>query len=216
MTEVSPMINEEVRAQVADWRAAEEHFYGSALADTNLYMVSLRLVRAIVDSLDDIHDLETLVERYGQTDAEYVIPIAERLDIPQLVLLDYELALAAAFYLRSQEIVDAQAETEAKARIAQARAEGKAWVTLYESETKRNGFVFFDRLEMHLPDGRGLHVANEINWEKGRVYIVEPLMLDPETGRIRTDAEPPAPRQEFATREALMDEVEDLREEYSQ
>ena len=209
------MTEQDIHTQVTAWRRTEGRFYGSVLYDADLYMASLRLVREVVNSLADVEDLETLVDRFAQVDARYVIPIADGLDIPQLVLLDYDLVLGAAFYLRSQEIQEAVSWSKAEARIAAAREQGQAWVVLYDEEAQRNGYTFFRRLEMHLPDGVSLHTANELDWEKGRVFAIETLMLDPQTGRIRQGVKPPDPRQEFTTREAMLQAVAALRDKYS-
>jgi hypothetical protein len=68
---------------------------------------------------------------------------------------------------------------------------------------------------MHLPDGVGLYTAVELDWEKGRVYVVEPIMLDPATGEPLRGVTPPDPRREFATHEELVAEVARLRSKYS-
>ena len=75
-------------------------------------MGALRLIRAIVDSLIDINDLDSLVLHYNKIDFNYVTPIAKTLDLPQLAVLDYGLALSAAFYLRSQEILKCCTQVE--------------------------------------------------------------------------------------------------------
>ena len=197
------------------WRQEEEKFYHSVLSDTELYMGAIRLVRATVDSLDDVTDLDSLVSRYHHIDSSYVTPIAKALDLPQLVILNYDLALSAAFYLRSREILESQALTQTGALVAKAREEGEEWAVIYDQETERSGYTFFQRLEMHLPDGISLHIAGELDLEMGRIFSVEPMVLDLKTGRIKQDSAPPDPRQEFATREDLMVEVVRLRAKYS-
>jgi len=68
---------------------------------------------------------------------------------------------------------------------------------------------------VHLSDGISLHIASELDFEKGRVYSLEPMVLDLKTGRIKKDSASPDPRQEFLTKENLMSEVVRLREKYS-
>ena len=61
-------------------------------------MGAIRLVRGIIDSLQDVTNLDSLVLRFQDIDASYVTPIAIGLDLPQLVMLNYELTLSVAFY----------------------------------------------------------------------------------------------------------------------
>jgi len=197
------------------WRQEEEKFYRSVLNDSELYMSAIRLVRAIVDSLDDITDLNSLVSRYRLIDSSYVTPIAKALDSPQLVILNYDLAISAAFYLRSREILESKALAETEALVAKAREDGEEWVVIYDYETQSSGYTFFQRLEMHLSDGISLHIASELDLEKGRIFSVEPMVLDLKTGRVKQNSDPPDPRQEFATREDLMAKVVRLRAKYS-
>ena len=137
-----------------------------------------------------------------------------KLDAPQVVLLDCQLALGAAFYLRAQEIQQARAQADFQARLAAARAQGQRWVTLYDQERRRHGHTFFQRLDMRLSDGFGLRSASEMDWEKGRVFVLEPLLLDPATGLPQRDHPAPEPPQEFATRAALDLALAALREKY--
>ena len=88
-------------------------------------------------------------------------------------------------------------------------------MTLYNNEQLGQGVTFFQRLEMHLPDGLGIYSAIELDWEKGRVYVVEPLVLDPATGDPQREVRPPDPRQEFATQQELAVAVMTLRKKYS-
>src|SRR5262249_30615346 len=148
------------------------------------------------------------------TGSDYVIPIADTLGAPQVMLLDYQLALGAAFYLRAQEIQEDGARADLRARLEAARAQGQRWVVLDERETRRYGKTFFRRLEMRLRDGFSLYIASELDWEKGHIYVLEPMLLDPDTGQPHRGVSP-EPRQEFATHEELTRAVETLREKYS-
>ncbi len=208
-------VEAEMSALVNTWRKREGKYYASVLDVPELYMAGIRLVRAVVDRLNDITTPEVLLDTYRQTTVDLVVEVADGLGVPQLAFVDYDLALDTAFYLRYQEIAKAQAEAEAKARIAEAKAEGSAWVVLYDNETNRPGHSFFRRLEMHLPDGLGLYTAVELDLEKGRLYVLEPLVLDPDTGQPRRGISPPDPRQEFTTRAELATATATLHEKYS-
>jgi hypothetical protein len=209
------MTQSEIQAYTAEWRAIEDRFYRQVLNDPDLYMLGIRLVRAIADSLQEVDDLEALVERFQRTGSDEAAAIADTLDAPQVVLLDCQLALGAAFYLRAQEIQERGARADFQARLADARARGLRWVALYDQETRRHGHTFFQRLEVRLSDGFSLRSASEMDWEKGRVYVLEPLLLDLDTGLPRRDIPAPAQRQEFATRAALTEALDALREQYA-
>jgi hypothetical protein len=213
---VSPiyMNSKEIQAYLAEWRLIEDRFYRQILNDADLYMIGIRLVRAVADSLRAIDDLGALVERFQRSSSDDVATIADTLNAPQVVLLDCQLAFGAAFYLRAQEIQQAQAQADFHARLAAARAQGQRWVVLYDQESRRHGHTFFQRLDMRLADGFGLRSASEMDWEKGRVFVLEPLLLDPATGLPRRDLPAPEPPQEFATRAALDLALEALREKY--
>jgi len=208
------MIATETRAYLAEWQAMEDRFFRAILNAADLYMLGIRLARAIAETLRSTDDLDALAARFQRTSSDDVIPIADALDAPQTVLLDFPLALGAAFHLRAREIQEATAGATLQRRIEAARA-GQDWVVLVESSTRHNGKSLFQRLEMHLPDGFGIHTASELDWERGLIYVLEPLLLDPQDGRRRTDAPPPAPPSEFASSEELHKAADDLRRSYA-
>ena len=96
-------------------------------------MKALRLVRVIVDSLKDITDMESLITRYREIDSSYVVPIAKRLGIPQLVVLNYELTLSVAFYLRGREVLESQALSRTAELVKKAKENGDEWILASES-----------------------------------------------------------------------------------
>ena len=110
------MTTTETQAYVAEWRTMEDRFYRAVMGAAELYMLGIRLVRAIADTLAPVDDLAALVERFQRTGTDDVIPIADALDAPQVVLLDYQLALGAAFYLRAQQIQEARADADLRQR----------------------------------------------------------------------------------------------------
>ncbi|HXV41525.1 MAG TPA: hypothetical protein VEC96_00550 [Anaerolineae bacterium] len=209
------MTEQEIQAQAMTWRKAEDRFYQSALNMPEVYTDGIRLVRTLANHLNQMVEAEQLVEAYQDFDLDQVGLIAEELALSHSDFMDFELARDAAFYLRYQEILDTQDRARIQIKLAEARQQVAQWVTLYDSETKRQGRTFFQRLEMRLSDGLGLYTAVELDLEKGRVYVVEPIMLDPATGEPLHGVTPPDPRQEFATREELAAAVARLREKYS-
>lgn len=190
----------------------EDHYYRQIMNDPDLYMLGIQLVRAVADSLRAT-SLEELVERFQRSGSDEVAAVADGLERPQVVLLDYQLARGAAYYLRAQDIQEQRMRADFHTRLAEARARGQRWVLLYEQESWRQGHAFFQRLDLRLPDGLGLRSASEMDWEKGRVYVLEAMVLDLATGLPRRDIPAPEPRQEFATRAALDAALATLREE---
>lgn len=208
------MSPQEIRAYITEWRKDEDKYYRAVLNEAETYMLAIRLVRAIVDTLASIRDLPALVMQFQRLSSDDVISIADLLEAPQVMMLDYQLALGAAFYLRAQEIRDEKAIAEMQQRIAEAQAKGCRWVTIYDQEQKRYGKRLIQRLEMRVSDGLGLYATGELDMEKGLVYTVESLMFDLATGKRRQDAVLPEPRQEFATYETMLQTFEALRQKY--
>lgn len=206
---------EQLRSQVTAWRQAEDSLYASVLQVPALYTTCIRLVRATADAMADIDDLEGLLREFSEGDPDVVASVADNLELPQGEFLDYDLVREAAFYLRYQEIQGARYSAEVQQKVDEARAAGAEWVVLHESRTRVRGHGYVRRLEMHLPDGFGMYTATELDWEKGRVYVVEPISLDPDSGQPRREAAPPGPRQEFATQQEMAAAAEALRARYS-
>ena len=209
------MTDQNLQNYLTTWRQAEDKYYGAVLSAPELYTAALQLVRGIADSMKDIDTVETLFEAYPGFTIAAVTEIGEALALTRRDFLDYHLARDAAFHLRHREILETQAKREIQANIAEATAAGEQWVTLYNTEHVRQGVTFFQRLEMHLPEGRGLYSAIELDWEKGRVYVLEPLLLDPATGELQRQARPAEPHQEFTTQQELALALDALRQKYS-
>jgi hypothetical protein len=209
------MLSQEVRAYLTEWRKNEDKYYGASLGDAQTYMLAIRLARAITDTLTPITELLPLVEQFKRSSSEDVAPIADALETPQVMMLDYQLALGAAFYLRAQEIQDTLALAEAQQRLAEARAQGQTWVTIYSREQKRYGKRLAQRLELRTTDGLGLQASGELDIEKGLVYSVESLMIDLHSGKRRQDLAAPEPRAEFGAYEEMMQAFEALLQKYS-
>lgn len=207
------MANGELQFYLARWRKAEDRFYASVMSAPELYTTAIHLVRALADHIK-VERVDDLPEAYTQFTIAQVAQIADETNLPQRDFLDYNLARDAAFYLRHRDILETKAKSEVRQRIIQARARNETWVELYNNEHEGQGVTFFQRLEMHLSDGLGIYTALELDWEKGRVYVVEPLVLDPDTGEPRREVKPPDPRQEFSTREEMMLTLAALRRKY--
>ena len=103
-------------------------------------MKALRRVRAIVDSLKDITAMEALITRYQEIDSSYVVPIAKSLEMPQLVVLNYELTLSVAFYLRGREVLESQALSRPAELVRKAKKNGDKWIVIYFYP---NGHIYY-------------------------------------------------------------------------
>ena len=79
--------------------------------------------------------MESLVTRYQEIDSSYVVPIAKRLEMPQLVVLNYKLTLSVAFYLRGREIVESQALSRTEDLVSKAKENGDEWILIYDNKT---------------------------------------------------------------------------------
>jgi hypothetical protein len=210
------MNKRELKAYVGELRRTEDAYYRDVLGDPELYMLGIRLVRAIADSLQTLTSLEQLIARFRRTGSDYVGPIADSLNTPRVMFLDYHKALGAAFYLRAQELDEDQARSDWLRRVAQAGQDDAGWILVYDLDQQRYGRKFFQRLEMHLPDGISLRTWSDLDWEKGLIYVVEPLALDPLTGKPRADARLAEPSQEFGTLETMRAAAQALKEKLSQ
>jgi hypothetical protein len=201
----------EVQAYIAELRRVEERCFRAIMSDSDLYMLGVRLVRAVADSLAQIDDLSVLCEHLQRSSSDDVIPIAAALGAPQVVLLDYQLALGAAYALRVQEIQEQQGRVALGARLQAARASGSSWALLHDVTTRRYGQSLFQRLEMRLADGMALRYGGELDWERGLVYFSEQLWLDPETALPRSKVV--EARREFGCAEELLAAVAALRQQ---
>ena len=208
------MPEDEDQLYLNKWRQAEDKFFASIMNAVELYTEGIRLVRGIANDIE-VDDIENLPDAYTQMDIRRIAAIAESLELIHRDFLDYNLARGAAFNLRHREILVAKSKAEIRARLAEAYERGEDWVTLYNIEQEWRSRNFFQRLDMHLPDGRGIFSASEFEWEKGWVYVAEPIVLEPTTGEPQREVQPPDPRQEFSSREELTAAVALLREKYS-
>lgn len=166
---------------VERWRAAESRLYPIVLVDPPQYELYLTLVRAIADDLKDRSSVEQLADAYAER-SQLLAAAIDRLSVAG-TSIDEELALDAAFQARYRELQAERQQAEAEQRISAAGNEPQ-WVVLAETGTE--GPVpapGYRRLEMHVPDGTGLHIFVE---HDPSTYIpfygIEMLRLDPRTG----------------------------------
>lgn len=152
------------------------------LAQPEIYERYLRLVRMIADELGFARTPEQLAEAYGRA-PEIVDATILRGGIAAEGM-DLLTVAGAAFGLRYREVLAELRSDDAIRRVRAARQSGDEWVVVYEAgDAGGPRLPPYRRLEMHLPDGMGLHAFVELDQEMARpVYRVEVVRLDPETG----------------------------------
>ena len=191
------------------WRAAESRLYPIVFVDPPKYELYLRLVRAVADDLKDRSTAEQLAEAYAGG-SRLLADAVDRLSVAGSPI-DKELVLDAAFQARYRELRAERQQAEAKQRIAAAGGEPQ-WVVLAETGTARPlPAPGYERLEMHVPDGTGLHtfVEHDPSTYTPR-YGIELLRLDPSTGEyLASDGSPY--REEFGDPDEWMRAVEHVR-----
>jgi hypothetical protein len=117
--------------------------------------------------------------------------------------------------LRAQEIQEQVTRADFQKRVAAASAQGQSWALIFDHEQKRYGKPLFRRLEVRVADGLSLYAGSELDLERGLVYALEPMWLDPASGKPRQGLALPQPRREFATREELLAAAAAFRQEYA-
>jgi len=151
--------------------------------DEALYTQYLDLIRALADALADVLTLPDLVTSYEQDD-RWVQEIAEEIGIREERMLDLQVAKDAAYASRYREVALIVQQVEARRLIAQARASGAEWITLYEREHRWGPRRGFERVEMLMGNGIALYYCPDLDEGLTRVvYLLEVLRLDRDTGQ---------------------------------
>ena len=189
----------EVDALLTQWRSAESKLYPMVVVNPHQYEANLELVRAMTLDLSDVAKIEDLVTAY-ENGSERLAAAAERLGVSAPRADIGPLLIDAAFQGRYRELPGERQQAQAAGRIAAAGKE-PAWVLLAESGDDGPGAATgFRRIEMHLPDGFGIHSYTDIDANTFLpLYRIETLQLDPATGEYTgKDARPE--RSEFTER----------------
>lgn len=196
---------------IAGWRAAEARLYPFVMAQPELYERCVAVVRAVADDLRSARTPEQLAEAFGGRAAILESVVASRGFASEG--LDLELVAQAAFGLRYREVVTEMHREDSIRRVREAGRAGLAWVVVRETAGAAGPFAApYDRLEMHVPSGVGIHAFVELGPEMDRVrFGVEVLQLDPRTGDPVSDPAPPAEVRTYGERDRWEDAVEELR-----
>ncbi len=183
-------------ALVRRWREAETSFFGQAMADPDMYVASLAVVRGLADGLTDVTsegELQAADEARGD---DWLEARLAAIDVPHADWLDLDRARDAAFNLRLGELrVEIQTRTTTE-RLATARRAGEAWMVAVDGEIGLPGRRIYGRVEIHTRAGVALSVWSERDWSRGETFWLEVLRVDPETGARVPSAAPleePAP-----------------------
>jgi hypothetical protein len=169
------------------WQAAEQRLYPAVMAWPEGYERYIGLVRSVADGLGSIRTTEALVDAYVQG-IDIVAGAAGSHTLPTEGI-DLELAVGAGFCLRYREIVAETRREEVARSVAEARARGLQWVVIHETRPwLQSPFPPWRRMQMHLPEGTGLHEWVEESLDGAGVeYGVEVVWLDPQTGQWLPD-----------------------------
>jgi hypothetical protein len=195
---------------VRQWQTAEQRLYPAAMGVPEAYERYVALVRAVADDLAEVRDLQALADVYLV--AGGLAAAAARRRSISTRGLQLEMAAGAAFCIRYREIVAEVRREEVARRVEAARAGGEQWVTVQETQPGPHGpFPPWRRVEMHLPEGTGLHIWMEESLERSGVeYGVEVVPLDPDTGQWLAE-QPIEERRTFTEHGLWSEAVEELR-----
>lgn len=195
---------------IAGWRAAEARLYPLVMVQPELFERYLAVVRAVADDLRSARTPQQLAAAFGSRAAILDAVVASRGFATDG--LDLELVAQAAFGLRYREVVAEVQREDAVRRVREARRAGLPWVVLRETAGTDPFVAPYDRLEMHVPSGTGLHAFVELGPEMDRPrFGVEVLQLDPRTGDPVSDAAPPAELRTYGDRYRWEGAIEELR-----
>jgi hypothetical protein len=180
-------------AAIAAWRRAEAKVYPSVMVSATLYQQYIRVVRAIVEDLRDVHTEDDLVRTWHeqrQLGAEAV----KRLAPSMAMMMDVEAVRDAAFCTRHRETMREHGKEIARQRLLEARRTGAPWVVLFEDVTPFGSH----RLEMHVRSGRALHASAKTEPDGEASYELEVVQLDPRDGAWMLDRPPLMPARKFS------------------
>jgi hypothetical protein len=196
---------------IAGWTAAEARLYPLVMAQPELYQRCVSVVRAVADDLRSARTPEQLAEAFRGRAAILESVVASKGFATEG--LDLELVAQAAFGLRYREVVMEVQREDAIRRVREAGQTRLPWVVLRETAGAAGPFAApYDRLEMHVPTGVGLHAFVELGPEMDRPrFGVEVLKLDPRTGDRVSDIGPPAELRTYGDRDRWQEAIEEVR-----
>ncbi len=178
------------------WRLGEERLYPVATVRPDLYQAVIGVVRALVDHLSTVPDLDALIVtfRTAGRDEELDAAGVSRLDLSPEI--DLDLGRDAAYRARARQL-EVRAATERTATaIRRAKSAGEPTAVIW-SEGDRELWPPYRRVEMSVSSGNAVAVTTVMDPDTMMPrYALEALALDPENGEA-LDEEPLSPRREF-------------------
>jgi hypothetical protein len=192
MTAPSPVDPSIVRR----WRDGEARFFATSLADPDLYMSAIALVRGLAAGLRDVASEEDLEAAYAERGLEWADRRLAEIDVPDADMLDIATAREAAFNLRLGELRSEITARSTAEQLSAARAAGAAWVVTADGDVGFGGQRVYRRVELHTRLGVALFGYSSRDPGRGQVFTFETLAVDPATGsRIRGAAPLLRPRE---------------------
>lgn len=195
---------------VRAWREAEQRLYPMVMHRPEEFEGHLEAVREVADALASERTPEELARAWerGFQVAEGVLGTRRE----RQTWLDVELVAGAGFGIRYREILGELQREEAAGQIREAARRADEWVVLGESGVPGDPpWPYphpYHRVEMHLPDGAGLHLYVEPDPDSdGAIYGIERLWLDPKSGEVLREGG----RSEFRDPARWKDEAERIR-----
>jgi len=178
------------------WRLGEERLYPVATVRPDLYQAVIGVVRALVDHLSTVPDLDALIVtfRTAGRDEELDAAGVSRLDLSPEI--DLDLVRDAAYQARARQL-EVRAATERTATaIRRAKSAGEPTAVIW-SEGDKELWPPYRRVEMSVSTGNAVAVTTVMDPDTMMPrYALEALALDPENGEA-LDEEPLSPRREF-------------------
>jgi hypothetical protein len=178
------------------WRLGEERLYPVATVRPDLYQAVIGVVRALVDHLSTVPDLDALIVtfRTAGRDEELDAAGVSRLDLSPEI--DLDLVRDAAYQARARQL-EVRAATERTATaIRRAKTAGEPTAVIW-SEGDKELWPPYRRVEMSVSTGNAVAVTTVMDPDTMMPrYALEALALDPESGEA-LDEEPLSPRREF-------------------
>ncbi len=179
------------------WRLGEERLYPVATVRPDLYQAVIGVVRALVDHLSSVPDLDALVVTFrtaGRDEELDAAGVARRDLSPEI---DLDLVRDAAYQARARELEVRAAEERTASAIRRARAAGDPTAVIW-TEGERELWPPYRRVEMSVASGNAVAVTTLMDPDTMMPrYALEALVLDPESGEALPDEEPLSPRREF-------------------
>lgn len=178
------------------WRLGEERLYPVATVRPDLYQAVIGVVRALVDHLSTVPDLDALVVtfRTAGRDEELDAAGVSRMDLSPEI--DLDLVRDAAYQARARQLEVRAASERTATAIRRARAAGAPTAVIW-SEGDKELWPPYRRVEMSVATGNAVAVSTLMDPDTMMPrFALEALVLDAETGEA-LDEEPLSPRREF-------------------